>query len=548
MAATRYQTTPPETDRMPPGVPYIVGNEAAERFSFYGMKAVLAVFMTDYLVNAAGEPDVMSKADATRWIHNFVTAAYCFPLLGAILSDWLFGKYRIIIGLSLVYCLGHAILGLMDLPTGLDQRTLLFWGLALIALGSGGIKPCVSAHVGDQFGRKNAFLLTVVFGWFYFSINFGSTASTLLTPVLMNHPDLGPAWAFGVPGVLMAVATLVFWMGRHKFVHVPPSGKRFFRETFSPAGLRAMKHLVPLFLFVAMFWSLFDQSASRWVLQAKHMDRNLLGISLTPDQVQAANPILVMLLIPLFSYGLYPFLNRFFHLTPLRKIGIGMFLVLPSFAIPAWLETRITYDQTHVSPGASAEATRIEDEELRRFIHARCDSSAIARIDIDRTLSPVGIEVHAVRPERIEGIDGERIESLREALAERFETPLRLSVIETAAPGIGWQLLAYLFLTAAEVMISITCLEFAYTQAPNRMKSYIMSLYLLFSVAVGNQFTATVNAYIQSQEAAGRLLLQGADYYWFFTGCMAATAVLYVLWSRTYRGETYLQSESKREN
>ena len=91
-------------------------------------------------------------------------------------------------------------------------------GLGLIAIGSGGIKPCVSAHVGDQFGRTNAHLLTKVFGWFYFAINVGALASILFAEPLLHR--FGPSVAFGVPGVLMAIATLVFWSGRYKFARM----------------------------------------------------------------------------------------------------------------------------------------------------------------------------------------------------------------------------------------------------------------------------------------------------------------------------------------
>ena len=114
---------------------------------------------------------------------------------------------------------------------------MLAMGLGLIALGAGGIKPCVSAHVGDQFGEQNEHLIPRVFGWFYFSINAVSTISMLLTPWLLEN--YGPGWAFGVPGVLMVLATFVFWIGRYKFVHIPPGGNEFFRETFSEDGLRA---------------------------------------------------------------------------------------------------------------------------------------------------------------------------------------------------------------------------------------------------------------------------------------------------------------------
>ena len=166
MSDGKYLTTPISTDRMPPGVPYIVGNEAAERFSFYGMKAILVVFMTQYLMGQHGGLSVMSEEEAKYYFHVFTMAVYFFPLLGAMLADALLGKYRTVIGLSLVYCLGHLCLALDETRLG------LFAGLALIALGAGGIKPCVSANVGDQFGSRNKHLLEKVFGWFYFSINF----------------------------------------------------------------------------------------------------------------------------------------------------------------------------------------------------------------------------------------------------------------------------------------------------------------------------------------------------------------------------------------
>lgn len=242
----RYLTAPQPLTTMPPGVPYIVGNEAAERFSFYGMKAILTVYMTKYLMDWAGKSQPMTGEEAKTYVHLFVASAYFFPVLGAILSDWLWGKYRTIFWLSLVYCLGHLALAVVPAREG------LFLGLILIAIGAGGIKPCVSAHVGDQFGAKNRHLLGRVFGWFYFSINFGSFISTLLTPWVLQH--YGPHWAFGIPGILMGLATLVFWLGRKKFVHVPPGGRQFFRESFSYDGLDAIGRLIPLYLFVAIFW------------------------------------------------------------------------------------------------------------------------------------------------------------------------------------------------------------------------------------------------------------------------------------------------------
>jgi len=451
-----YRTQPVDSTALPTGIPYIIGNEAAERFSYYGMKCILTIFMSKYLLDAAGNPDTMSEAEAREWTHWFGMAVYFFPILGAILADWLLGKYRVILSVSLVYCAGHLTLAFLDVPLDgvIQPRTLLALGLVLIAIGSGGIKPCVTAHVGDQFGKRNQDLLSRVIAWFYFSINLGATTSTLLTPWLLVH--YGAGWAFGIPGILMAIATFLFWWGRHTFVHIPPGGRQFFVETFTPDGRRALLNLLPLFLFVLMFWALFDQTASAWVLQAESMDRTVFGQELLSSQLQAANPILVMLFIPLFSYVIYPAAQRLVDLTPLRKIGVGMFLTVPAFAIPAWVEMRIQAGQT---------------------------------------------------------------------------------------PSIWWQLLAYVVLTAAEIMVSITSLEFAYTQAPKRMKSLIMALYMLLSISMANLFVAMVNRYIQNEDGTEKL--PGASYYWFFTGAMLLTAVMFSIWSQFYRGRTFIQGEAE---
>lgn len=337
-----YRTSPADLEGMPPGVPHIIGNEAAERFSFYGMKAVLAVFMVHYLHLMDGRgAGGMNEAEATAKVHLFNGMVYLTPLLGALISDILIGKYRTIIALSLVYCAGHAALACMGVFG--NSPWWLAAGLGLIALGSGGIKPCVSAHVGDQFGARNAHLLPRIFNWFYFAINLGAFLSMMLTPWLLEWH--GPHWAFGVPGVLMAIATLMFWMGRHRFIHVPAAGQRFFHEFFSDGGFVVMLKLLPLYLFVAMFWALFDQTGSTWIFQSQDMDRRFLGFEWLPSQIQSLNSVFVLTFIPLFAYIVYPMADRVWKLSPLRKIGLGLFIMVGAFALIALIQQWIDAGQ-----------------------------------------------------------------------------------------------------------------------------------------------------------------------------------------------------------
>ncbi|MEK6806285.1 MAG: MFS transporter [Pseudomonadota bacterium] len=379
-------------NKMPAGIPYIVANEFAERFCYYGINAILAIYMVQTLQ--------FGEAQATTWQSLFKSGAYFFPMVGAIISDVFWGKFRTIILFSLAYVAGCAVLALFSGPTGLAA------GLFLIALGTGGIKPCVSTNVGDQFTGRNQHLIERAFSWFYLSINAGSLISIFFCPILLEK--YGPKVAFGVPGGMMLLAVIVFWLGRNRFAVVPPAGKQWFKDVFSAEGLALVGRLAVIYLFIAVFWALWDQSNGQtWTLQSQSdlMDKNLgFGMVMLPSQIQVVNALFILLMVPIFSYGIYPLMNRYFAVTPLRKIGIGLFVTASSFLVIAWVEDQIQNG-------------------------------------------------HSV--------------------------------------SIWWQILAYAILTAGEVLVSITALEFSYKQAPLRMKSFIMALFLL-SVSAGNLLTAGV--------------------------------------------------------
>ena len=437
----KYLTSPRASKGMPKGIPYIIGNELAERFSFYGMKCILVVFMTKYLMDNNGNYNTMSNAEATYWYHLFTSAVYYTPILGAIISDVFLGKYKTILILSIVYCLGHLTLALDETTWGLAV------GLSLISLGAGGIKPCVSAHVGDQFGKTNSHLLEKVFSWFYLSINLGAFISTMLTPLLLKY--YGSHIAFGIPGILMFIATILFWVGRHTFIHIPPGGMKFVKEVFSKEGITAIGKLCIIYLFIAPFWSLFDQTGSTWVIQSENLNRYWLGFEWLPSQIQAINPIMILIFAPSFTYFIYPRINQYFELTPLKKINIGLFLTVPSFLIIGYLQTQIDLGYN---------------------------------------------------------------------------------------PSIAWQILAYAILTAAEVLISITCLEFSYTQAPNNIKSLIMGFFML-SIAVGNTFTMFINSNVTN-------INDGAPFFFFFAKIMLLTALLFMFVVKFFKPRTYLHQEN----
>src|SRR5215475_5619396 len=101
MANHKYMTSPPNLTDMPPGVPYIIGNEAAERFNYYGMKSILTVFMAHYILDRSGALAPMHPNEAYKFTHYFVAGVYYLPIFGAILADGWLGKYRTILWLSI---------------------------------------------------------------------------------------------------------------------------------------------------------------------------------------------------------------------------------------------------------------------------------------------------------------------------------------------------------------------------------------------------------------------------------------------------------------
>ena len=159
MADSKYLRAPVPSKKMPAGIPYILTTEATERFAYYGMSSILVVFMTKNLMNSNGVLDVMGDESAKAWFHWFTSAVYFMPLIGALISDVWLGKFKTIIGFSIIYCIGFGIL-IYD-----HTRLGLAGGLVLIAMAAGIIKPCLSANVGDQFGSSNKHLLTKAYGW-----------------------------------------------------------------------------------------------------------------------------------------------------------------------------------------------------------------------------------------------------------------------------------------------------------------------------------------------------------------------------------------------
>ena len=532
---SQTQTVDPNS-RLPRQIPYIIGNEACERFSFYGMRNILVPFLISSMLLGYLPQGPDREGAAKDIFHTFVIGVYFFPLLGGWLSDRYFGKYNTVLWFSLIYCAGHACLAMFE-----GSARGFYTGLFLIALGSGGIKPLVVSFCGDQFDQSNKDKAKLVFDAFYWIINFGSFFASLFAPLLLRN--YGPAVAFGVPGVLMLIATFIFWLGRHKYVNVPPSKAdphsflnvvrtalrerrpgqgnsgttiawtgisvavamlalwalkavgvpvAWWPESFgfvitaclalgvliafggwgaslqldrargahpdlAVDGVRGVLRILIVFALVTPFWSLFDQKASTWVLQGQEM-RVPHESAWWPSwlvkeaaQMQALNPLLVMLLIPFNNIVLYPALRRMgLQVTALKRMGWGIAISGVSWIVAGLLQL---------------------------------------------------------------WIDG------------------------GAPVSLAWQSLPYLLLTLGEVLVSATALEFAYSQAPHAMKGVIMAFWYLTST-FGSLWVLLTNAGVRNDGFKSFIAQTGlsepAFLMFFFAGFAFLAALAFAAYARTY--------------
>ncbi|CAF1448991.1 unnamed protein product [Adineta ricciae] len=385
-AAAAASATPPSTPRrqstnadqvdtkltLPKAAYYVIFVEGCERFCFYGLKTILLLYFMHYLL--------LSKDTATSYYHLFSFACYFTPTIGAIISDGYIGRYSTILYLSVVYLIGSIILTLTAIPSvGHHHLVGPFIGLLLIALGTGGIKPCVSAFGADQISMTNPKQLNRYFAFFYFAINTGSLVSTLLTPLLRSKFSCFGydcySLAFGIPALLMLISIIIFILGTPLYKRVPPKENIIVKfiainlhairnATFGPStgskehwlyhandrysaddieDVRCVLRVFLLFTPIPVFYALFDQSGSRWTYQATLMNGSLGPFgTIQPDQMQAMNSFFVLLFIPMFEEVIYPAFARCnLLIKPLQRMFVGMIVMVFAFVVAAILQSSI---------------------------------------------------------------------------------------------------------------------------------------------------------------------------------------------------------------
>lgn len=415
----------------PPAIWFFFWGEFAERSSYYGMRAILFLYMTQALR--------MADTAATPLYSTFKMACYFLPLLGGIIADRWLGRYWTIVGFSVPYVAGHFILGI-------PHDAALYCALALLAGGSGVIKPNISTLMGQTYDQQRPGqdrLRVAAFNWFYLSINVGALISMLCLPLIRNHyilTSLSPevraqaesaalegrdittfataealqsayAIAFAFPAWLMVLSLLVF-----------AAGKPFYaRETTAYQPLtpderrlqwKTLGRLFGIFALVVFFWVGYEHNDTLWIAFARdyvNLSVPFMSQPLAPDQLQFINALFVILLIPTFNL-------LFAWLDPEIKIFTRMRKILAGFLLTA------------------------------------------AAVGI---MSLAGFLVQGHATEVVQG----------NTTREMVPTAEKVSIL--------WPAIAYVVLTIGEVLLYGTMLELAYSAAPKSMKGFVTACFLV---------------------------------------------------------------------
>ncbi len=517
--------------RLPRQVPYIIGNEACERFSFYGMRNILVQFMISSVI-LAYLPEADREGAAKDVFHSFVIGVYFFPLLGGWLSDRFFGKYNTVLWFSLIYCAGHACLALFE-----DNRNGFYTGLFLIALGSGGIKPLVVSFVGDQFDESNKSMAKVVFDFFYWIINFGSFFASLLMPLFLR--SYGPAVAFGIPGVLMFIATLIFWLGRKQYVRVPPTRGEdpdsFYNvartalttriEGQGSAGLRVVQAGVVLAVAMLLCWAFkpdFWPEDFGFVITACLALGVLIafggiGVSMQLERARghhsdaAIDSVRSVLRVIIVFALTTPFWSLFDQKASTWVLQ-GKTMVMPhdQWWWPSWLVKEASQMQA-----------------LNPLL-------VMAIIPFNNLVLYPALRRWGFEPTALKRMGWGIVFS---GMAWIVAGMIQLSIDGGSPVSLAWQIAPYALLTFGEVLVSATALEFAYSQASQAMKGVIMAFWYLAST-FGSLWVLLTNAAVRNETVISNIantgLSENAFLMFFFAIFAFVAAAVFALYARSY--------------
>ncbi|KAK2635484.1 hypothetical protein Ddye_030276 [Dipteronia dyeriana] len=531
--------------------PFILGTECCERLAYYG----IATNLVSYLTNKLHEGNVSAARNVTTWSGT----CYLTSLIGAVLADAYWGRYWTIAAFSTIYLIGMCTLTLSaSIPAFMPaecvgsacpsatpaQYAVFFFGLYLIALGTGGIKPCVSSFGADQFDdtdpkervKKGSF-----FNWFYLSINIGSLISSSL--IVWIQDNAGWGFGFGIPTLFMGIAIASFFAGTPLYRFQKPGGSPLTRmcqvlaasfrkwnmevpgdssllyetQTSAIEGSRKIEHSDEL--------KCLDKAAVLSDAEIKSGDFSNSWKLCTVTQVEELKILIRM--FPIWATGIVFSAVYAQMSTMFVEQGMMMDTSIGSFTIPP--ASLSTFDVISVIFWVPI-YDRVIVPIARKFTGKERGFSELQRMGIGLFLSVLCMSAAAV-------VEINRLQIARE-----------LGLVEkgVAVPiSIFWQVPQYFLLGAAEIFTFIGQLEFFYDQSPDAMRSLCSALSLL-TTSLGNymsSFILTVISYLSTRGGkAGWIpdnLNEGhLDYFfWLLAGLSFLNMLVYIVCAKKYKSK-----------
>lgn len=468
----------------PVGFWFIFWGEFAERCSYYGMRAILAVYMADELK--------LGKANSFTYMSFFTAACYLLPLVGGYVADNYLGKYRTIVFFSLPYILGHVVLGI-------ENTTALVIALSLLAMGAGVIKPNISTLMGMTYDQKRPgqeLLRSQAFSMFYMAINIGAAISQYTMPELRDN--YGYFIAFLFPAALMALAFVFFALGKPFYaVEVIARHKKTPQEYAQM--LLVVRQVSGVFLTVVFFWAIFDQSSTAWIFFGNvfQTDFTIFGQRMSPERIQSFNPILIVALLPFVTFLWTKLDQRGIKVKATSKMLAGFFLTAACMATMACAGFRAGPLEALYVPMKDVHAEQVAQETVKKAMPVEAEAAnavgALAQPALPSVLAQIGT----------------------------MDAGKQLYVRPENKVSLWWQGLAYLLLTVAEILISVTGLEMAFVVAPKTMKGFVTSLWLLTVFLANFALNAPLGQFYPS--------MHPGVYFLMLTGMMVGVMLVFLI-------------------
>lgn len=427
-----------------PGLFLLFFTEMWERFSYYGMRALLVLFLVSQLADGGWG---WSRKDALSLYALYTGLVYLTPILGGIIADKLLGYRNAVVLGAFLMTLGHASMAL-------DTPSAFYSGLVLLMIGNGFFKPNISSIVGQLYAN-HAEKKDAAYTIFYMGINSGAFLGILLCGYIGEK--VGWGYGFGVAGIFMGLGMIMFYLGQTLLGEIGKREKKSTAAVQQTAESEVAANVVRdrlivigiLSFFTIFFWLAFEQAGGSMTIFAKdYTGRILSGTAATI--FFWANTTLTVVPLAIVTFVLVKLIQKTFGHIPLSNIAIAVSFVL-IWAIALWMLSKEFKMKAFVvafdAPAAAAKEGEAQEPTTQHFERT---------IQYDQPLS-VGQKLFLIDREA-KGGSG-KLKVISEEQSQQFEGEFNATVLsekqnETEIPASWFGILNSFFIISCAPLLS----------------------------------------------------------------------------------------------